>query len=247
MKQCMEIDDMLRCFSLFYLRPVYEDWVWLERRNTWERFTNTIRHLLTGRVPTAQFRAYSSMSVNGQTPIEITEDPLSRWLLGETKLRFAENELAQAPTFEKHQDFASRHYVGGLPTSVLPVESFYRCWTTRESATLSFAHQTGLYGGDPAAHMANLLEKFELIPSGDVALPPDHLAIELEFLGLLSRYGDTADLRHFIDDHLSWLPSYVDTLLDRVPEARIYLAMTVLLIGCLETLRLRTQAGLQYR
>jgi hypothetical protein len=242
MKQHREIDEMLKCFSLFYLRPTREDWTWIEQQDTWLRFTDTIRHLLAERVPTAQFLAHGPLGVNAQTPVETIGDPLCRWLLGETGMRFTESELAQAPTFEEHQHFTARHYVGGLPVSVLPIESLYRCWTLQESSVLPFAHQTGLHCGDPAAHMTSLLKEFDLTPATDVTLPPDHLAIELEFLGLLSRYGSAADLRHFIDDHLSWLPSYVDTLLERVPEARIYLAITVLLIACLETLRLQTQA-----
>jgi hypothetical protein len=246
----MEIDEMLKCFSLFYLRPIREDWALLERQDTWLRFTGTIRYLLAGRTPSAQFLACSPLgtgagaagagagAAGGQTAVE---EPLSRWLFGETGIHFAESELAQAPTFEEHQHFTVRHYVGGLPVSVLPIESLYRCWTLQESATLSFAHQTGLYGGDPAAHMAKLLERFELTLASYTMLPPDHLAIELDFLALLVRYGNAADIHHFIDDHLSWLPSYVDTLLERVPEARIYLAITVLLTACLETLRLHAQ------
>jgi hypothetical protein len=233
MKQPMETGEMLKCFALFYQRPRHEDWTWLERQGTWLRFTDTIRYFLVGRVPSKRAQAPSGTSLEAPSGASLGTPS------GTSLDASLDRLVARPPTCAEHQHFEGRHYVGGLPVSVLPVESLYRRWTTQKSASLPFAHQTGLYGGDPAAHMASLLEKFELAPAASVALPPDHLAIELELLGLLSRYGSTADLCQFIDDHLSWIPNYVDALLDRAPEARVYLAITALLVACLEALRLQ--------
>jgi TorA maturation chaperone TorD len=244
------IRELLECFSLFYLRPRPESWAHLKQQSTWLRFTRSIQQLLEGQSPFGQIpsRQFSLEQFSAGHPLKLqrehqpkrqlpAETSLSRWLLQETGLSLAESEFSHAPCFEAQLDFARRHFVGGLPVSVLPIESLYRRWTWQESAALPFTRQTGLYGGDAAAHMASLLKRFELTVTGDTSLPPDHLAIELNFLGLLIQYGNGADAHQFIDDHLSWLPSYLDTLLDRIPDARVFVSITILLNACLEILR----------
>jgi hypothetical protein len=240
-----KIEEMLACFSLFYLRPHPESWRQLEQQDTWQRFICLIQQTLEGREPSERFLArQSSESRSGNRSLRplSAEASLSRWVLKETGLLLAAGELARAPRFETQRDFAHRHLVGGLPVSVLPIESLYSHWTRQESVSLPFARQTGLYNGDAAAHMASLLEQFELTVSGGVSLPPDHLTIELNFLGLLIRYGSNTDVYQFINDHLSWLPDYLDTLPGRIPNARVFIAITILLNACLETLRLESLA-----
>ncbi|MDR2197313.1 MAG: molecular chaperone TorD family protein [Coriobacteriales bacterium] len=226
-RQPLKTGELLDCFSLFYLRPEPESWARFEDAGTWRCFIDTIRQLLTD--------------------TQASKNPLLQRLSEKAGFTFDLGVLSQAPRFEAQMDFARRHLVGGLPTSVLPIESFYRCWTHQDSTSLAFAHQRGLYHSDAAAHMTSLLERFELTVTGDALLPPDHLAIELSFLAVLLRHGSNADIRIFIDDHLSWLPSYIDTLLDRIPPSQgkhrpidtsqAFIAITILLNACLERLR----------
>jgi hypothetical protein len=240
-----EIEEMLACFSLFYLRPQPESWSWLEQQGTWRRFIGSIQQTLERRGPSGRFLVRQPLrsQLKGQ-PLSVkplsTEAALSRWLLKETGLLLEAGELSRAPRFETQLDFARKHLVGGLPVSVLPIESLHSRWTWQESASLPFARQMGLYNGDAAAHMASLLQQFELTVTGDVPLSPDHLTIELSFLGLLLRYGSNTDVHQFIDDHLSWLPNYLDILPGRVPNAPVFIAITILLNACLETLRLES-------
>jgi TorA maturation chaperone TorD len=230
---------MLTCFSLFYLRPDSASWSQLEQQATWQHFVATIQWLLQGPSLSGQFslRCPQKERLSGKAF-------LSRWLFGKTDVVFNESEFLRPPSFTTQLDFARRHFVGGLPTSVLPIESLYRRWTQQKSASLPFAHQTGLYNGDAAKHMASLLKEFELDITEDSVSTPDHLAIELHFLILLIRHGKASDIRQFIDDHLSWLPDYVDALFDRVPDARMFIAITILLIACLEALRQKPQVAL---
>jgi hypothetical protein len=241
-----EIEEMLACFSLFYLRPQPESWSWLEQQGTWRRFVSSIQQTLKRRGHSGRFLVRQPLrSQRGTQPQKAprplsTEAALSRWLLKETGLLLEAGELSRAPRFETQLDFARKHLVGGLPVSVLPIESLHSRWTWQESASLPCACQTGLYNGDATTHMDSLLKQFELTVTGDAPLPPDHLTIELSFLGLLIRYGSNIDVHQFIDDHLSWLPNYLDTLPGRVPNARVFIAITILLNACLETLRLES-------
>ncbi|MDR1184423.1 MAG: molecular chaperone TorD family protein, partial [Coriobacteriales bacterium] len=223
-----ELEETLACFSLFYLRPQPESWRWLEQQGTWQRFIGSIQHVLEGQTPSRRFFAGAPLrgelrgkprgklrgKPRGKPSAQPSRQPsrqpsaeasLSRWLREETGFSLAADKLSRAPRFETQRDFACRHLVGGLPVSVLPIESFYGNWTQQESVSLPFARQTGLYYGDAAAHMASLLRQFELTVTGEALLPPDHLTIELSFLGLLIRYGSDTDVCQFIDDHLSWL------------------------------------------
>jgi hypothetical protein len=232
-RQTMKTEELLECFALFYRCPRPETWAQLEHPDTWQRFTDTIRDSLKGQFPSRQF-LIRRPSGNPPPP----KEPLSRWLFGETGLRFAERDLSRAPHFEEHLNFARAYLAHDMPTGAAPIESLYRCWPHGGHGTLSHVQPTGLYNGNAAAHMASLLEEYGCPRVEDASLPPDHLAVELGFLALLIQYGDPIDIRQFIDDHLSWLPSYVDALFDQIPHARIFIALTILLNAYLEKLRL---------
>ncbi|MDR1082995.1 MAG: molecular chaperone TorD family protein [Coriobacteriales bacterium] len=246
-----EIDEMLSCFSLFYLRPQPESWKRLEQHNTWQRFIGSIQRTLERREAFERgvfeqflIRRLSGHQSGGWSLRQLpAETSLSLWLRKTAGFSLEVDELLRAPRFETQLDFARRHLVGGLPVSVLPIESLHSRWTRQESASLPFARQSGLYNGDAAAHMASLLRQFELTVTTDASLPPDHLVVELNVLGLLICYGSVADVHQFIDDHLSWLPDYLDALPGKIPSARVFIAITILLNACLETLYWESLTG----
>lgn len=83
-------------------------------------------------------------------------------------------------------------------------ESVYKPWTTDKSHPL---HQSsGLAWGDPAVHMARLLDRFGMTLDPDEGPGPDHLAVLLEFLGFLLENRPHEDVLSFCRDHLDWLP-----------------------------------------
>jgi TorA maturation chaperone TorD len=120
------------------------------------------------------------------------------------------------------------------PTRTLPLEeSVYKPWTTDRSHPL--AGSKGRSWGDPAVHMMEVLADFGLTPDPDESLPPDHLAVLLEFLAFLLENRAREEAVAFCSDHLDWLPEVrakardleiegilhglvraVETLLDRV-------------------------------
>lgn len=82
-------------------------------------------------------------------------------------------------------------------------ESVYKPWTTDESHPL---HRTsGLAYGDPAVHMARILDRFGLVLDPDDDPGPDHLAVLLELLGFLLENRPYEEVLSFCRDHLDWL------------------------------------------
>jgi hypothetical protein len=96
-----------------------------------------------------------------------------------------------------------RESLAGLPQTVPLVESFYKEWTTDRAHPLS--GQKGLVFGDPAAHMAQVLESFSMMPDPENPLPPDHVSVLLEFLAYLIENRPYEEAVAFCKDHLNWL------------------------------------------
>jgi len=145
--------------------------------------------------------------------------------------------LSQPLTYESFRQFADSHFIGGLPTSILAVESLYRTWTALPEAQVAFSQEKGLYDSDSAAHMRYLYRNLGIELASDNTLPPDHLSLLLEFLGLLGEYAPAVDSCVFIDEHLSWLPDLQKSIQKCAPEAEWLLAITELLMGYLDQMR----------
>jgi len=145
--------------------------------------------------------------------------------------------LRQPLAYEAFRQFAESHFVGGLPTSILAVESLYRRWTALPEAQVAFSQEKGLYGSDSAAHMRYLYQSLGIGLAPDNILPPDHLSLLLEFLGLLREHAPASDSCVFIDEHLAWLPGLQESIQKRAPEAEWLLAVTGLLAGYLAHMR----------
>lgn len=66
------------------------------------------------------------------------------------------------------------------------------------------ARETGWLGGDSAAHLRTLFATLEVEVPEEYRHAPDHLALELEFLGMLAeQQPEMAET--FRSQHLDWL------------------------------------------
>ena len=87
------------------------------------------------------------------------------------------------------------------------VESTYKPWTVDQTCAMAFATSRGLLMGDPALHMLKLYEDAAIEIPDQFRSRPDHLVLELEFLGLLYQAGSPDQISQFIRDHLDWIPA----------------------------------------
>ncbi|HEY3368021.1 MAG TPA: molecular chaperone TorD family protein [Symbiobacteriaceae bacterium] len=93
---------------------------------------------------------------------------------------------------------------------VRPVESLFKVWTQDPTAELPLAGEKGWLGGDPAAHLLSLYTALGIAIPPELGYAPDHLALELEFMGLLVRHGTPEQQEQFRRQHLDWLPDLVE-------------------------------------
>lgn len=92
------------------------------------------------------------------------------------------------------------------------VESTYKPWTTDKGCGMVFAGSKGLVRGDPALHMEEVYRRLALEVPEEYRTTPDHLVLELEFLGLLVRAGEREQIERFVEDHLDWIPALLGEL-----------------------------------
>lgn len=88
---------------------------------------------------------------------------------------------------------------------LIPVESYYKPWTTLPDAAMPLAGQKGWLGGDPAVHLRALYDSLGVTVPSHFAYAPDHLALELEFLSLLLEQGGVEQAALFRSQHLDWV------------------------------------------
>lgn len=105
-------------------------------------------------------------------------------------------------------------------------ESFYKVWTTDQTAKLPFAHQKGLFMGDAAWHMRFLLEELDIELSEECNVMPDHLAVILEVLTFFIE--NEKQMEAFILSHLDWLSELINGM-KNITNTSFYLTMTELL------------------
>ena len=105
-----------------------------------------------------------------------------------------------------------RIYNNAMPPAnplIVPVESIYKVWTTDPSCEMPFARETGLLQGDSAQHLYQVYCEIGFELPTMYADRPDHLVLELEFMGLLVEAAEPAVQLLFISQHLDWLPRLV--------------------------------------
>lgn len=94
---------------------------------------------------------------------------------------------------------------------ILPVESVFKEWRAEGDLTA----ESGMIMGPPALDM---LERYR---AGGLHIPkemrdyPDHLALLLEYGGLLCEEGDLQEQRDFVANHLD---QWIETLADQVED-----------------------------
>ncbi len=89
------------------------------------------------------------------------------------------------------------------------VESVHKLWTNDPECRLSIAREKGYVMGDSALHMIDLYRAFDLAAPERFSGLPDHIVLELEFLGFLIEQGSEDFVHGFMRDHLNWVPEMV--------------------------------------
>lgn len=102
------------------------------------------------------------------------------------------------------------------------IESVHKIWSSDPSCEMPFANQKGLLQGDAAHHLYALYKEIGFEVPHTFADCPDHLVLELEFMGLLVEDADSAAQRIFLEQHLDWVPALIlDAQSKKTPELYI--------------------------
>lgn len=101
------------------------------------------------------------------------------------------------------------------PRFVLPVESVYKDWTGEDGF---LAGTRDMIMGPPAADMLRRYEEAGIAFPPEMKDYPDHLALLLEYAGLLAAEGEAEALAEFAGSHLDgWLDAFADEVRARAP------------------------------
>jgi TorA maturation chaperone TorD len=102
------------------------------------------------------------------------------------------------------------------------IESVHKIWSSDPSCEMPFKNQKGLLHGDAAQHLLAVYHEIGFEVPTSFADSPDHLVLELEFMGLLAEEADVATQLTFLEQHLDWVPSLiVDAEAKKTPELYI--------------------------
>lgn len=205
---------MSKCFA-----PVDKDeWDSIVETAVWSEFLDGARRALQDERPLGRAGSFFSQA-RLHCPLQ---DFLSR---GEV------NALFCPPTYEEKETFSRRHFVGGLSESAVPAESLYREWTAA-SVESPFPGQTGLYMGDSALYMRDLVKRLGLTIPPEFSACPDHLALELDLVAVLLRSGMEQEARVFFAERFAWLTAYRMRLLSvKSDDASFYIGLVDVLMG----------------
>ncbi len=102
------------------------------------------------------------------------------------------------------------------------IESVHKMWSSDPTCEMPFANQKGFLQGDAAHHLYALYKEIGFEVPHTFADCPDHLVLELEFMGLLVEDAGTAAQRTFLEQHLDWVPALIlDAQSKKTPEIYI--------------------------
>lgn len=213
----MEYDEMLTVLSSCFAPIEQDDWKQLTTGALWSDFLDAVRRALQDEGSLGE-RTRPLRRVR-------TRCPLQEFLsAGEVKALFA------PPTYDEKRAFAARHFTGGLPASAVPVESLYTRWTSRKASS-PFPHGEGMYQGDSAQYMRDLVERMGMSVPPRFAAYPDHLALELDLAAVLLRSGMRDAARQFLAERFGWLTAYRMRLLELDDDAGFYIGLVDVLLG----------------
>ena len=102
-----------------------------------------------------------------------------------------------------------RLFRGPLPPYVIPVESVYKKWASDADCHLPLAQEKGFLMGDPAVDMLRRYREDGIALPDEFSSMPDHVALELEYLSMLSLRGEEDACREFLTSHMDWLDDLV--------------------------------------
>ncbi|MCL2883315.1 MAG: molecular chaperone TorD family protein [Coriobacteriia bacterium] len=208
----MDTASALDIFAAFYAPVSLHDYTWMTRPKGWQEFLMALRDC---------------------DPTE--PGPSVRYLQSDQAERLPKHLrlLKRPPSYSELSGFQRRYFTGGLPQSVVPVESLYRQWTVRTDSELCFSHEKGFYNGDAAGHMRYLYQSLDLHIESEQQLHPDHLSLELSFAAMLVGYGRPADVALFIGEHFGWLSDFSDALKEKASPTDSCTAFMCTLTDCL--------------
>ena len=214
----MEDETMLSVLSVCFAPVEEAEWKRISTGSAWSDFLGAAR------------RTMQDGRVLGESPSPIANArrrcPLQDFLsIGEV------NALFRPPTYQEKKAFAARHFVGGLPESALPVESLYQPWTAVAGSSPFSRNAGGLYWGDSALYMRDLIERLGLQVPPEFSACPDHVSLELDLAAVLLRSGMKEEARLFLSERLAWLTAYRLRLLALEDDARFYIGLVDVLMG----------------
>lgn len=225
----MEYDEMFTVLSMCFAPVEADEWKQLVDGPLWSDFLDAARR---GLQDDAAFGEPASPMARARTRC-----PLQEFLsAGEVNALFA------PPSYEEKRLFAARHFTGGLPESAVPVESLYTAWSNGPLPS-PFSKAEGMYQGDSARYMRDLVERMGMRVPPEFAACPDHLALELDLAAVLLRSGCAKEALRFVLERFSWLTAYRMRLLELADDARFYIGLVDVVLGVREHLALTADAG----
>lgn len=225
----MGCDEMLTVLSMCFAPVGKDEWEQLTARTVWSDFLDAARCALQ------EGAAFGEPA----SPIELARArcPLQDFLsAGEVKALFA------PPTYDEKRRFAARHFTGGLPQSAMPVESLYTSWSNGPLPT-PFSKAEGMYQGDSARYLRDLVERMGMQVPPEFAACPDHLALELDLTAVMLRSGMREAAVRFMLERFSWLTEYRMRLLELDDDARFYIGLVDVVLGARARLAPAPEAG----
>lgn len=137
--------------------------------------------------------------------------PYAHSAMGPVPAHAANTMRPAMPTEQEYGLFCRQVLTAGFPTSALPVESFYKTWSST-GAQVPFGRTGKCYGGDSAQHMLYLFDRFGFEVPEEFKAMPDHLSCILALLAELEKANRSTLAHSLAADHLDWISDYREKL-----------------------------------